>query len=137
MRLKSPARGIFAALRTPFAAVRRAGRRRRQVLEGLHGKVEVLTDEAGVSYIFADRAQDLFFAQGYVTAAEVNAWIATGARSFEHRVLRWRPEPWREVDSLLLLRAMAFELNVAWRAILFGALLAEAGRSRRAAVPTR
>ncbi len=59
-------------------------------------------------------------------AAGINAYIATGARTLEHRLLGARPEPWREVDSLTMLRAIGFELNFAWRAILLGALLGEA-----------
>jgi penicillin G amidase len=59
-------------------------------------------------------------------AAGVNAYIATGNTSLEHRIMRWTPEPWRAVDSLTLLRGIGFELNGAWRASLFGALLAGA-----------
>ncbi len=59
-------------------------------------------------------------------AEGVNAYIATGKLSLEHRVLRHAPEPWGPVDSLTLLRGIGFELNGAWRASLFGAMLAAA-----------
>jgi len=60
-------------------------------------------------------------------AAGVNAFVATGWRSIEHRLLRFRSGPWTEVDSLTLVRAMAFELNFAWRSILLGAMVEGAG----------
>ena len=39
-------------------------------LEGLSGTVEVFTDDYGVPHIFAQNDEDLFFAQGYITARE-------------------------------------------------------------------
>ncbi len=39
-------------------------------LEGLKGGVEVRTDESGIPHIFAGNEDDLFFAQGYITARE-------------------------------------------------------------------
>ena len=37
---------------------------------GLHSTVEVHRDEWGIPHIYADNAEDLFFAQGYVTAQD-------------------------------------------------------------------
>jgi penicillin G amidase len=39
-------------------------------IDGLHSPVEVRTDEYGVPHLFAENADDLFFAQGYITARE-------------------------------------------------------------------
>ena len=39
-------------------------------LQGLHSAVEVYRDRWGVPHIYADNAEDLFFAQGYVTAQD-------------------------------------------------------------------
>lgn len=36
----------------------------------------------------------------------------------EFRLLRHRPEPWSPIDSLSVLKGMAFELSLAWRAVL-------------------
>ncbi|RJQ80190.1 MAG: penicillin acylase family protein [Desulfobacteraceae bacterium] len=40
------------------------------LIDGLKTKVEVRTDDYGVPHIFAENADDLFFAQGYITARE-------------------------------------------------------------------
>ncbi len=60
-------------------------------------------------------------------AAGVNAYVARAHLTLEHRILRHRPEPWTPVDSLTLIRAIGFELNFAWRAILMSAVLARSG----------
>ncbi|MEE8409042.1 MAG: penicillin acylase family protein, partial [Myxococcota bacterium] len=196
---------LHSTFRGAFDVARRLIPRRRpetQVLRGLEGDVEVLTDDWGVPHIYADTAHDLFFAQGFVTArdrmfqmdynrhgaagrlcelvgrrelpwrdltvhlkakttfdvdvmlrtfgmarsardslpmhsqesrdmltayaAGVNAYIATGARTLEHRILRTDPEPWRELDSLLMLKGIGFELNFSWRSALVSALLDQA-----------
>src|SRR5258707_206564 len=39
-------------------------------LPGLHGRVTVRRDERGIPYIEATNDEDLYFAQGYVTAAD-------------------------------------------------------------------
>lgn len=41
----------------------------------------------------------------------VNAWIATGVPSFEHRLLEVDVEPWRPEDSLAVFRLMSFGLT--------------------------
>lgn len=41
----------------------------------------------------------------------VNAWIATGVPSFEHRLLAAEVEPWRSVDSLAIFRLLSFGLT--------------------------
>ncbi len=54
---------------------------------GLHSTVEVYRDRWGVPHIYADNAEDLFFAQGYVTAQdrlwhmEFNRRVASGTLS--------------------------------------------------------
>ncbi|NIN67864.1 MAG: penicillin acylase family protein, partial [Anaerolineae bacterium] len=54
---------------------------------GLHAKVEVYRDEWGIPHIYAQDAEDLFFAQGYVTAQdrlwqmEMNRRIGSGTLS--------------------------------------------------------
>ncbi len=40
------------------------------VMDGLKSKVEVKTDEYGIPHVFAENTNDLFFAQGYITARE-------------------------------------------------------------------
>ncbi len=54
----------------------------------------------------------------------VNARIAEGKLPFEFRLLRYRPAPWTPEDSYLVEKAVALEMNVAWRAILVHAALA-------------
>jgi penicillin G amidase len=53
------------------------------VVEGLNSKVEVIRDEWGIPYIFADNTHDLFFAQGYTHAQErfwqMDFWRHIGA----------------------------------------------------------
>ena len=39
-------------------------------LDGLHERVEVITDRYGVPHIYAQNEDDLFFAQGYIHAQE-------------------------------------------------------------------
>ncbi len=39
-------------------------------------------------------------------------------RPLEARLLRYTPEPWSPVDSLTIVRGMAFELSMSWRAVL-------------------
>jgi penicillin amidase len=56
----------------------------------------------------------------------VNLYLGTHGPTIEHRLLRVRPEPWTPIDSLSLIRGMAFQLNFAWRAILLSALLERA-----------
>lgn len=55
----------------------------RIVLQGLSKPVEVLRDRWGVPHIYAQTAQDLFFAQGFVTAQDrlyqMEMWRRTGA----------------------------------------------------------
>lgn len=50
---------------------------------------------------------------------------------FEMRLLGYRPEPWRPADSIAVLKGMAFELSLAWRAvILFDAIARRLGDDR-------
>jgi penicillin amidase len=84
---------------------------------GLHSTVEVYRDQWGVPHIYADNAEDLFFAQGYVTAQdrlwqmEFNRRVASGTLSeicgeatLETdrflRTLGWRHVAEQEVASL-------------------------------------
>jgi penicillin amidase len=60
----------LSALSRRLERRRRASLRATRALPGLHGRVEVLTDDFGVSHIYADDAHDLFFAQGFVTARD-------------------------------------------------------------------
>lgn len=59
--------------------------------------------------------------------AGVNAWIAKGRRSLEHRLLNADVRPWTDADSLLMFKAIAFELNFGWRSVLYGHMLESAG----------
>ena len=139
---------------------------------GLRGRVEVLRDRWGVPHIYAQRDEDLFFAQGFVQAqdrwvqmelgrrlgsgrlaevageklleadrfartvgfrrqavadwahlggevrslleafaAGVNAYLGQEALPPEAILLDPHPEPWTPVDSLVLLRLMAWSLS--------------------------
>ncbi len=203
MRLTGTARKALAAGSRVLGAIKGGRRPTVLELEGLRGRVEVVTDAWGVPHVYADSAHDLFFAQGYVTARDrafqmdynrhaasgrlcelvgnkelpwreltvhlkerttldvdvllrtfglrraaeaslglhspeargileayaggVNAFFNKQKRSLEHRILRAQPPPWTPVDSLLMVRAIAFELNFAWRAVLLGALIDAAG----------
>lgn len=202
MRLHSPARKIFNGIQRAVDKRRKRRRSSTLSLAGLHDNVEIVTDTFGVPHIYADNSDDLFFAQGFVTArdrlfqmdysrhaaqgrlcellgrksipwrdltvhlkerstfdvdvmlrtfglrrsaeaslplhspesrailqayaAGINAYIAMRRGTLEHTLLGIRPRLWEEVDSLSLLKAMGFELNFAWRAILLGALLNQA-----------
>ncbi len=146
---------------------------------GLKGRVEVLRDRWGVPHIYAQRDEDLFFAQGFVQAqdrwvqmelgrrlgsgrlaevageklleadrfartvgfrrqavadwahlggevrslleafaAGVNAYLGQEALPPEAALLDPHPEPWTPVDSLILLRLMAWSLSLNWEAEL-------------------
>ncbi len=100
---------------------------------GLHSKVEVYRDEWGIPHIYAHDAEDLFFAQGYVTAQdrlwqmEMNRRIGSGTLSEVLgdatldddrfiRTLGWRRVAEMEADSLegeskALLEAYAAGVN--------------------------
>jgi penicillin amidase len=84
---------------------------------GLHSKVEVYRDGWGIPHIYASDAEDLFFAQGYVTAQdrlwqmEMNRRIGSGTLSQVLgdatldddrfiRTLGWRRVAEMEADSL-------------------------------------
>lgn len=171
-------------------------------LRGLRNAVQVHTDKWGVPHVYATHRDDLFFAQGYLTArdrlfqidynrhaaggrlcellgrrpipwrettvhlkerttydvdvllrtfgleraaqaslaahsdeahsilaaytAGINACIEQGHRTLEHRLLGLSPAPWQAQDSILMFKAVAFELNFAWRAILLSTLLGQA-----------
>ncbi|OGQ91584.1 MAG: hypothetical protein A2289_22475 [Deltaproteobacteria bacterium RIFOXYA12_FULL_58_15] len=203
MRLDSPARGVFDIVQRTLESSRRKHMPSSLRIGGLQKRVEIITDNRGVAHIYAETRDDLFFAQGFVTArdrlfqidynrhgaggrlaemlgmrkipwrdntihvkerttfdvdvmlrafglaraakeslplhspaaqqileayaAGVNAFLATGKRSIEHQLMGLPVAPWSPTDSLLMLRAVAFELNFAWRAILYGALLQAAG----------
>src|SRR5688572_747445 len=196
MRLRSAARSLFDSFSSLLHRARLAQRGTRR-FDGLHAPVEVVTDEFGVPHIYADNTDDLFFAQGWVTArdrlfqidynrhaargrisevvglrelpwrsltvhlqnkntleldvmlrafgiekaareslplhseaargvlsaytAGVNAYLAEHPTTIEHKLLGRQPPPWSELDSLVLLKAMGFELNYSWRAILLAA----------------
>ena len=202
MRLSGSARSLFEGVRSVLHAARLSRRPRTLRLEGLKGKVEILTDTWGVPNIYADHEEDLFFAQGYVTArdrlfqldynrhgargrlcellgerplpwqgltvhlkekttfdvdvmlrtfglercaqrstellspharriveaytAGINARLAELPWTLEHRVLGRQAPPWVASDTLVMTKAIAFELNYAWRSILFGGMLARA-----------
>jgi penicillin amidase len=201
VRLFGAARALHRVGCAPFR-LRDALRSSTLRLHGLRGTAEVLTDGYGVPHIYADSAEDLFFAQGFVTvrdrmfqmdynrhgargrlcelvgrkpipwrrltvhlknrttldvdrmmrsfglerAAEqsllcmaadsrryldayvagVNAYLDTQPWTVEHRLLWQRMRPWDPVDSLVMVKAIAFELNYAWRAILLGGMLQDA-----------
>jgi len=100
---------------------------------GLHSTVEVYRDRWGVPHIYADNAEDLFFAQGYVTAQdrlwhmEFNRRVASGTLSEILgeatldtdrfiRTLGWRQVAGAEVEALqgetlTLLEAYAAGVN--------------------------
>src|SRR5262245_7094079 len=52
------------------------------VVPGLRGQVQVIRDRWGIPHIYADSADDLFFAQGYVAAQDrlwqMEIWRRTG-----------------------------------------------------------
>lgn len=143
-------------------------------LQGLKGEVSIITDTWGVPHIYAENESDLFFACGYIHAAErmwqmdltrrtgygrlselfgeallerdkyvrvmglreaalkdyerispqvkgilaaysqgVNAWRDSRKWKWppEFSVLRYRPEPWRPMDSLIVKQVMAMLLS--------------------------
>ena len=51
-------------------------------------------------------------------AEGVNAFITTGPLPLEFRLLRYRPEPWELLDTLSIVKAMAYQLCYSWRALL-------------------
>ena len=68
-------------------------------LPGLTAPVEVLRDDRGVAHLYADNAEDLFEAQGYVHAQDrffemdVRRHITAGRLSELFGPRRWRPIP--------------------------------------------
>jgi len=100
---------------------------------GLHSKVEVYRDEWGIPHIYAHDGEDLFFAQGYVTAQdrlwqmEMNRRIGSGTLSEVLgdstldtdrfiRTLGWRRVAEREAaslqgEALIMLEAYAAGVN--------------------------
>lgn len=205
MRVQGISRRLWGALGRMQQAAQSLGRIGTRRMRGLHGEVEILTDNYGVPHIYAQHREDVFFAQGYVTArdrlfqldynrhgargrlcelvgrqsvpwqgltvhlkdrttldvdvmlrtfgleeaarrsleicspearlvldaytAGVNAYLARQPWSLEHRILRLPPKPWTNLDSVVLIKAIAFELNYAWRAVLMGGMLSGAGLS--------
>ena len=199
MRSSGHIRPLFDLLTGALHRWRLNARPQRLQLDGPHEPVEVVTDGWGVPHIRAENLEDLFFAQGYVTArdrlfqidynrhgargrlselvgrktvpwkrvtvqlkerstvdvdlmlrtfglesmserslelyseearavtraytAGVNAYLARTPWSLEHRLIQRRSRPWRESDCVVLSKAIGFELNYAWRHILFGALV--------------
>jgi penicillin amidase len=172
--------------------------------------VDVLFTEGGIPHVYAKSEEDLFFAQGYLTAAErlfqmdftrraasgrlceilgsqplpwrdltvhlknkttidldhlvrvlclgrsaresaaaagprarraleryaqgVNARISEGSLPLEFGLLSYSPEAWAPMDSCLVEKAMALEMNVSWRTILgYAAVQRELKDPRQAA----
>jgi penicillin G amidase len=56
---------VFRVVHRPFAQVSGSA-----ALPGLSGKVSVMRNDQGVPQVYADTADDLFRAQGYVTAQD-------------------------------------------------------------------
>jgi acyl-homoserine lactone acylase PvdQ len=48
----------------------------------------------------------------------VNAFVAKGPLPLEFGLLRYRPEPWSPVDTLSIVKGMAYQLCYSWRSIL-------------------
>jgi penicillin G amidase len=200
MRLKSLPRQFLRMIQRKRTS--KKGATQTLQLPGLIGEVEILTDAFGIAHIYADHQDDLFFAQGYVTArdrlfqmdfsrhaargrlcemigkrpvkwqklsvhlknrntydidvmmrtfglehgakesmlahseesrammrsyaAGVNAYLKDNPRALEHKILRYTSPAWLDEDCLVMVKAMAFQLNVSWRAILFGSMLKRA-----------
>lgn len=61
----NPFRGFWAN-----AEPKDAGPNNELKIEGLKGSVEIQFDEQMIPHIFADNNQDLYFAQGYITAKD-------------------------------------------------------------------
>src|SRR5258707_5262195 len=63
--------GLYAAVNS-FQIPRTAAQQTSRTISisGLHGRVTVRRDERGIPYIEATNDEDLYFAQGYVTAAD-------------------------------------------------------------------
>lgn len=51
-------------------------------------------------------------------AEGVNAYIAKGPLPVEFGLLRYKPEPWNPVDTLSIVKGMAYQLCYSWRSIL-------------------
>ncbi|CDM64116.1 penicillin acylase family protein [Pyrinomonas methylaliphatogenes] len=156
-------------------------------LAGLRASVTIRRDARGIPYIEAENEEDLFFAQGYVTASDrlwqmdllrrtargelseifgkttleedkrrrtygfallaeqayakaspelrraleayargVNAYIASLTDQnlpAEFRLLRYRPQPWRPTDSILIGKIFAEVLSTTWQTDLMRASL--------------
>ena len=58
-------------------------------------------------------------------AAGINHFLALGKKylPLEIRLLGYEPEPWTPFDTMLVSRAMAFELNMSWRSHIVYPLL--------------
>src|SRR5687767_8418859 len=100
MRLQSPFRSLFDGFTGLVHRARVARRPATQKLAGLRGPVELVTDGWGVPHIWADYTDDLFFAQGYVTARDRLFQIdynRHAARGRLAEMLGLRPLPWRSL----------------------------------------
>jgi penicillin amidase len=58
-------------------------------------------------------------------AAGVNAYIERGKFPVEFTLLRYRPEPWEPVDSVIFSRLMVWQLSHAWQSEIVRAEIAE------------
>lgn len=165
-------------------------------LDGLHERVEVITDRYGVPHIYAQNEDDLFFAQGYIHAQErlwqmefnrrigsgrlseifgnvaleadqfarrvgmhraaaaaaaqlpehskrildayargVNAFIEQQSSNFpiEFTLLRFKPDPWRIVDSIQWSKMMGWNLGGNWETeVVRARIVAKLGAERAA-----
>jgi len=65
--LLSPFTGLWQRARSPFDPGTKA---HRYELAGLHGRVEVQIDSDQIKHVFAENDDDLYFAQGWISAAD-------------------------------------------------------------------
>ena len=61
---------FFAAYTLQFPRAAAQQTNRTVTIPGLHARVNVRRDERGIPYIEATNDEDLYFAQGYVTASD-------------------------------------------------------------------
>ncbi len=86
-------------------------------LPGLQGPVEVIRDRWGIPHIYADSVDDLFFAQGYVTAGDRLAQMEVQRRLGSGRLAEVAGSSALETDRLMRTLGLRRVAETEWTAL--------------------
>jgi len=87
------------------------------VVPGLQGRVEVIRDKWGIPHIYAESVEDLFFAQGYVTAGDRLAQMETQRRLSSGRLAEVAGESALETDRFMRTLGLRRVAGAEWEAL--------------------